>query len=164
MTSPLAVSSFQHPSTFVLHQDAICSSSSFSSHPAFPYFALLIIFSLLCLTDHLFLSAFLTRPSWASSLTRPYLSFTPSRTQLHLRHARLPVPFGLLDSTHDIASASLQPIQPIHRLQSRHTGRQTPEVRSGFFHRPDLPSYVDVPCSPPAVVWLLQHPRYFCTL
>ena len=47
MTSPLAVSSFQHPSTFVLHQDAICSSSSFSFHPAFPYFALLIIFSFL---------------------------------------------------------------------------------------------------------------------
>ena len=101
MASPYlaAASSFQHPSTFVLHQDTICSSSSFSSHPAFPYFALLIIFSLLCLTDHLFLSALLTRPSHASSLTRPHLSFAPSRTQLHLRHACLPVPFGLPDPT-----------------------------------------------------------------
>ena len=48
----------QYPSIFLLHQDVICSSA-FSSHPAFPHHSLL------------------TRPPWASRLTRPYLSSSP---------------------------------------------------------------------------------------
>ena len=169
------------------------------SHLIRPFLAFsLIIFSFLLFLSlrffgDLFFSAFLTRPSWASSLTHPYLSSNPSRTQLHLRHARLPVPLGLLDPTRYTVPTGLpRPARrspPAAHRPANHGGTKMVSSPSIFHCRnylttlgpchepstllqdvwalticPDLPSCVDVPCSPSAIVWLLQHPCYFCSL
>ena len=148
-----APSSFQHPSIFVLHQDAICSSSLFSSHPAFPYFISLIIFSFLLFS--------LGHPGHPLSLARTCPSPVPdAASPPSCMFARATRSSG----SHTSHRAHRPPSPGSPFTTPRHTGRQTTEVRSGFLHCPDLPSCVDVPCSPSAVVWLLQHPRYFCTL